>query len=66
MLRFEVPRSVIAVQREFRARFEKDASHKNNITGWYRQFVETGCLCRGRSSDGPRVSDVNIEMVREA
>ncbi|PNF30225.1 hypothetical protein B7P43_G02535 [Cryptotermes secundus] len=48
-LRFEVSRSVITVQREFRARFQKDAPHKNNISRWYRQFVETGCLCKGKS-----------------
>jgi hypothetical protein len=57
VLRFEVSRSVITVQREFRARFKKDASHKDNITRWYRQFVETGRLCKGRSPGRPRVSD---------
>jgi len=45
VLRFEVSRFVITVQLEFRARFRKDAPHRNNITRWYRQFVETGCLC---------------------
>jgi hypothetical protein len=54
------------VQREFRARFKKDAPHKNNISRWYRQFVETGCLCKGKSPGRTRVSDENIERVREA
>jgi hypothetical protein len=31
VLRFEVSRSVITAQREFRTRFKKDASHKNNV-----------------------------------
>jgi hypothetical protein len=31
VLRIEVSRSVITVQREFRARFKKDAPHKNNV-----------------------------------
>ena len=31
----EVPRSVITVQLEFRARFRKDAPCRNNITRWY-------------------------------
>ena len=66
MLRFEVSRSVITVQREFHARFRKDAPHRNNITRWYRQFVETGCLCKGKSPGRPRVSDDNIERLREA
>ena len=65
MLRFEVSRSVITGQREFRARFRKDAPCRNNITRWYRQFVETGCLCKGKSPGRPRVSDDNIERVRE-
>ena len=53
VLRFEVSRSVITVQREFRARFRKDAPCRNNITRWYRQFVETECLCKGKSSGRP-------------
>ena len=63
VLRFEVFRSVITVQREFRARFRKDAPHRNNITRWYRQFVETGCLCKVKRPGRPRVSDDNIEFV---
>jgi hypothetical protein len=40
VLRFEVSRSVITVQREFRERFNQYALYKNNITRWYRQSVE--------------------------
>jgi len=65
-LRFEMSRSVILVQREFRAWFRKCASCSNNITRWYRRFVETGCLCKGKSPGRPRVSDDNIERVSEA
>jgi hypothetical protein len=35
VLRVEVSRSVIAVQREFRARFEKDAPHENIVYSLY-------------------------------
>jgi len=49
VLRFEVSRAVITVQCEFRAEFRKDAPCVNNITRWYRDFVETGCLCKGKS-----------------
>jgi hypothetical protein len=31
VLLFKVSRSMITVQREFRARFKKDAPHKNNV-----------------------------------
>jgi hypothetical protein len=44
----------------------KASPHENNITKWYRQFVETGCLCKGKSPGRARVSDDNIERVREA
>ena len=48
VLDFEVSRSVITVQREFRARFRKDPPHRNNITRGYRQFVETECVCKDK------------------
>ena len=38
----------------------------NQIPRWYRQFVETGCFCKGKSPGRPRVSDDIIESVREA
>jgi len=66
VLHFEVSRSVITVQREFHAWFRKDAPHMNNITRWYRQFAENGCLCKGKSPGRPCVSDDNTERVREA
>ena len=53
VLRFEASRSVITVQREFRTRFRKDAPCRSNITRWYREFVETGCLCKGNSPGRP-------------
>ena len=65
VLRFEVSRSVITVQPEFRARFRKDAPCTNNITRWYRQFVQTGYLRKDKSPGRPRVSEDNIERVRE-
>jgi len=66
VLRSEVSRSVITVQREFRARFRKYAPCRNNITRWYRQFVETGCLCKDKSPGRSCVTDDNTERVREA
>ena len=64
VLRLEVSRFVITVQREFHARFRKEVPHRNNINRWYRQFVETGCLCKDKSPGRPHMSDDNIERVR--
>jgi hypothetical protein len=50
VLRFEVFRSVITVQREFRARLNKYAPHKINVNRWYRSlwkldvYVKAGVL----------------------
>ena len=66
VLRSEVSRTVITVQREFRARLRKDAPCRNDMTRWYPQFVETGCLCKGKSPGRTRVSDDITERVREA
>jgi hypothetical protein len=63
VLRFEVSRSVITVQREFRARFKKDAPHKNNRSRWYRQFVESGCLCKGKSPGRPALQAITADML---
>jgi hypothetical protein len=61
----EVSRSVYSGV-SFMHSLKKNTSHKNNVTRWYRQFVETGCLCKGGSPGRPRVSDDNIERAREA
>jgi hypothetical protein len=41
------------------------SEYKNNVTRWYRQFVETRYLCKGRSPGRPRVSHDNIEILSE-
>lgn len=43
VLRFEVSKSVITMQREFRVRFNKNLLHKNNIKRWYGQFMKSRC-----------------------
>jgi hypothetical protein len=63
VLRFEVSRSVITLQREFRARFKRDAPHKTNISRWYRRFVETGCLCKGKSPATHGLQAITADML---
>ena len=42
--------SVITVQRNFRRQFEVDPPDKNSIKRWHTQLMETGCLCKGKST----------------
>ncbi|PNF33357.1 hypothetical protein B7P43_G05685, partial [Cryptotermes secundus] len=42
-----------------------EAPHENNIRRWYRQSVDSGCLCKGKSSGRPRVPHADVKRVRE-
>ena len=58
--------SVTAVQRSFRRQYGKEPPCKQSILRWYRQFKDTGCLCKGKSTGRPHVSDATVERVRES
>ena len=34
------------------------------IRAWYKQFTETGCLCKEKSSDRPLTAEDDVERVR--
>jgi hypothetical protein len=36
------------------------------IYAWRKQFVETGCLCKGKSRGKPRVAHDTVEAVRRS
>lgn len=65
VLRFSKCESIIAVKRDFRRRYGIDAPTTQSIRRWYKQFEETGCLCKGKSTGRPSVSDDNVERIRE-
>jgi hypothetical protein len=58
--------SVDSVQRAFRRQFRRDLPSNKSIRRWYQQFETTGCLCTGKSSGRPRVSDEGVDNVRAA
>lgn len=66
VLQFAKTKSVITVQRAFRNKFRCNPPSDNNIRRWYHQFENTGCLCKGKSTGRPRVSEESVERVREA
>jgi len=46
-------KSVVTVQRAFRAKYAKEPPADKTIRAWYKQFTETGCLCKQKSSGRP-------------
>lgn len=57
--------SVIAVQRAFRRKYQQEPPCKQSILRWYRQFRDSGCLCKRKSTGRPQVTDETVERVRE-
>jgi hypothetical protein len=55
---------VVTVQRAFRAKYAKDRPTDKTIGAWYKQFTETGCLYKQRSSGGPLTAEDDAEQVR--
>ena len=40
---------MVTVQRAFRSKYAKDPPTDKAIRVWYKQFTETGCLCKQRA-----------------
>ncbi|GBM15817.1 hypothetical protein AVEN_262965-1 [Araneus ventricosus] len=53
VLEFNKCHSVITVHRRFRQRYNQEPLNANNIRKWHRMFEETGCLCKGKTSERP-------------
>ena len=49
MLEYHTSKSVVAVQRAFRAKYAKYPLTDKTIRAWYKQFTETGCLCKQKA-----------------
>ncbi|PNF32531.1 hypothetical protein B7P43_G02454 [Cryptotermes secundus] len=57
---------VSAVQRAFRRRFGIDPPRPKEHRRWYRQFEETGCVCKGKRTGRPRTSEENLRRIQES
>jgi len=57
-------KSVVTVRRAFRAKYAKDPPTDKNIHAWYKQFTETGCLCKPKSSGRLLIAEDYVEQVR--
>ena len=58
--------SPTAVQRAFRLRFNIQPPTRNSICRWNHQFEQIGCLCKGKSSGRPRVSEETVRRIQES
>jgi hypothetical protein len=63
VLEYHTCKSVVTVQRAFRAKYAKDLPTDKTIRAWYKQFTETGCLCKQKSSGHPLTTEDDIEWV---
>jgi hypothetical protein len=59
---YHTSKSVVTVQRAFRAKYAKDPPTEKTIRAWYK-FTETGCLCKQKSSGRPLTAEGDVERV---
>ena len=58
--------SATAVQRAFCLHFNIQPPTRKSICRWNHQFEQTGCLCKGKSSGRPRVSEENVRRIEDS
>ena len=53
MLEYHTSNSVVTVRRAFRAKYAKEPPTDKTILAWCKQFTETGCPYKQKSSGRP-------------
>jgi len=64
VLEYHTSKSVVTVQRTFRAKYAKNPPTEKTIRARYKQFTETGCPCKQISSGSPLTAEDDAEPVR--
>jgi hypothetical protein len=64
VLEYHTSKSVVTVQCAFRAKYAKDPPTDKTIRVWYKQFTETACLCKQKSSGHPLIAEYLIDVCR--
>ena len=54
---YHTSKSVVTVQRAFHAKYAKEAPTDKTIRTWHKQFTETGCLWKQKSSGRPLAAE---------
>jgi hypothetical protein len=57
-------KSVVNVQHAFRTKYANDPPTYKIIRAWYKQFTESRCLCKQKSSGLPLTAEDYVERVR--
>jgi hypothetical protein len=63
VLEYHTSKSVVTVQRAFRAKYAKHPPTDKTIRAWYKQFTGTGCLCKQKSSGRSLTAEDDVEWV---
>ena len=64
VLEYHTSKSVVTVQRALCAKYAKDPPTDKTIRARYKQFTETGCLCKHKSSGRPLTAEDDVERAR--
>jgi len=66
VLEYHTSNAVATLQRAFGAKYAKDPPTEKTIREWYKQFTETGCLCKQKSGDRPLTAEDEVEWIRNS
>jgi len=64
VLGYHTSKSVVTVRRAFSAKYAKDRPTDKTFRAWHKQFTETGCLCKQKSSARLLTAGDGFEQVR--
>jgi hypothetical protein len=64
VLECQMSESVVTVQHAFCVQYAKDPPTDKTICARYKQFTETGCLCKQKSSCRPLTTEDDVERVQ--
>jgi hypothetical protein len=64
VLEYHTSRSVVTVQRAFHAKYAKDPPTDKTIRACYKQFTETACPCKQKSSGHQLTAEDDSEWVQ--
>ena len=66
VLEFEKSHQAHHVIRKFKTKYGKQyAPSATNIIKWHKKFTNSGCLCKGKSSGRPSVSEDVVDKIRD-